>query len=64
MDHFDLEKVMKVPQILHFKCGQQLGLHTVDFSKVGVSDDQVIYIQQYTDRAFWTFLDEQQCVKI
>ena len=58
VDHFDLEEVMKVLQVLHFECGQQLGHHAGDFGKLGRGDDQVIHIQQYAVKAFRTFPDD------
>ena len=33
-DHFDPEKVMKIPQILHVERCRQLQLHAVDFAEV------------------------------
>ena len=58
VDHFDPKEVMKVPQVLHFECGQQLGHHAGDFGKLGRGDDQVIHIQQYAVKAFRTFPDD------
>ena len=44
LDHLDLVEVMKVPQILQFKCCRQLRLYTDDFIKVSPSDEHVINI--------------------
>ena len=60
VDHFDPKEVMKVPQVLHFECGQQLGHHAGDFGKLGRGDDQVIHIQQYANQTCTTFSDEQR----
>mgnify|MGYP006889248544 CR=1 FL=1 len=45
VDHFDPEKVMKVPQVLHVKRCRKLELYVTDFIEVGASDDQVINIK-------------------
>ena len=45
MDHFDPEELVKVPQVLHLKSTQQLGLPIANCSEVGAGDYQVIHVQ-------------------
>ena len=35
VDHFNPEEVLKVPQVLHLKCTQQLELYSADFKISG-----------------------------
>ena len=58
-NHFDPEKVMKVPQVLHIKQCRELELYVSDFISVGVGDDQVINIKQNTNQPKSTLPDEQ-----